>query len=685
MRPTTTTRRSTRRARPQDERGPGVKVSGAVPYKPPLSPEERVAEVEKQLGERIRLAEYRSTVEPLKAEERELLIDQAQVMLEQVFVHLPLKRAMHGIDPIQRLRLLRLRHRGMEERAFQSEMADIFIQLRDLHTNYILPEAYGRKLAFLPFRVEEFYDDPPKGEDRKVRRYIVTWVSPVNAEPELRPGVVVTHWNGSPTELAVARNAAREAGSNPEARRAQGVEALTLRWLGMSLPPDEDWVTLTWTDGDQTHEARFHWEVIDVADRQQLMAGLDVGAAGDEEEAVWGIDLRTTLLQRARDVLFDPGATRAAEEMAAARLADDAAAEEAKPPIPDGGSRYPGMFPRFGSVNTPSGVFGYVRLRTFSPPTRADGKTLDIDGPVREFARILSLLPPTGLILDVRGNGGGVVTIGERLLQMITPREIVPEPFHFLATPLTLAVATRNQWYEQWRTGIEKGIETGASFSLGFPLTPPELCNDVGQVYQGPVVLITDALCYSTTDICAAGFQDHSVGKIIGVHGNTGAGGANVWSHADHLLRLELPDSPFKPLPRGARMRVAVRRSTRVGARSGVPVEDLGVVPDLPYEMTRNDVLNHNPDLIAFAASVLKPGLRHALRLERLPGAPGTLRVSGQKLDRVDVLVDGRTVATHDIAGDEAEIQLPPSVPPGAPLRANGYHKGALVACTRIA
>src|SRR6185503_13843229 len=106
-----------------------------------------------------------------------------------------------------------------------------------------------------------------------------SWVSPVNTVASLKPGVVVTHWNGSPIELAVARNAEREAGSNLDARRAQGVEALTLRWLGMSLPPDEDWVTLTYTDGSQTSEARFEWQVIDSSDRTQLLAGLGGAAA----------------------------------------------------------------------------------------------------------------------------------------------------------------------------------------------------------------------------------------------------------------------------------------------------------------------------------------------------------------------------------------------------------------------
>ena len=47
------------------------------------------------------------------------------------------------------------------------------------------------------------------------------------------------------------------------------------------------------------------------------------------------------------------------------------------------------------------------------------------------------------------------------------------------------------------------------------------LCNLFGQRYYGPVALIIDALCYSTTDIFAAGFQDHEIGPVIGT--TTGA------------------------------------------------------------------------------------------------------------------------------------------------------------------
>jgi hypothetical protein len=79
-------------------------------------------------------------------------------------------------------------------------------------------------------------------------------------------------------------------------------------------------------------------------------------------------------------------------------------------------------------------------------------------------------------------------------------------------------------------------VLTGATYSAGFPLTSDKRCNGIGQVYYGPVVLITDALSYSATDIFAAGFQDNGVGVVLGTDGNTRAGGANYWS-LDNLLR----------------------------------------------------------------------------------------------------------------------------------------------------
>src|SRR3712207_3248881 len=45
----------------------------------------------------------------LSLDDRRLLVEQAIVLFEQNYVHLPLKVAMHGVNPLQRLRLLAIR------------------------------------------------------------------------------------------------------------------------------------------------------------------------------------------------------------------------------------------------------------------------------------------------------------------------------------------------------------------------------------------------------------------------------------------------------------------------------------------------------------------------------------------------------------------------------------------------
>ena len=150
---------------------------------------------------------------------------------------------------------------------------------------------------------------------------------------------------------------------------------------------------------------------------------------------------------------------------------------------------------------------------------------------------------------------------------------------------------------------VDDAVETGATFSSGFPITPLGDVNDRGQGYYGPVVLITDARCYSATDIFAAGFQDHDIGPIVGVAERTGAGGANVWTQ--FLFRELLParNNPLKELPRGASFRVAVRRTTRVGLHASELLEDLGVAAKTVHPITDRDLLEDDRDLIEAAVA----------------------------------------------------------------------------------
>jgi hypothetical protein len=171
-------------------------------------------------------------------------------------------------------------------------------------------------------------------------------------------------------------------------------------------------------------------------------------------------------------------------------------------------------------------------------------------------------------------------------------------------------------------------------------------------VYYGPVLLITDALSYSTTDIFAAGFQDNEVGEILGASDNTGAGGANCWEF-DELIQhsRRIPRSPIKPLPRDTSLRVAIRRSIRVGEKEGRPLEELGITPNQRYYMTKLDLVGHNDDLIAQAVRHLRTKPFYSLSVKPVEGKRRTYEIAAssnvrrtnghKKIFRVDVSVNG--------------------------------------------
>jgi hypothetical protein len=234
--------------------------------------------------------------------------------------------------------------------------------------------------------------------------------------------------------------------------------------------------------------------------------------------------------------------------------------------VPEPGMANVSTFPdklKFRTVNTAHGEFGYIRIRSFHVRYR------DVDSFVAEVARILRLLPQNGLIVDVRGNGGGTIMAGERLLQLFTPKRVEPERLHFINTPLTVDLSMSEPSLEVWRESVTQAVETGAAFSDGFPFTTdePENCNRLGQRYYGPVVLIVDGLCYSTTDIFAAGWQDHGISPILGTQESTGAGGANVWTHELLGQFLPGPDSPIRLYRKGARC--ALRYGAPPGSAHG--------------------------------------------------------------------------------------------------------------------
>jgi C-terminal processing protease CtpA/Prc len=623
-----------------------------------------------QATDAMPLARFLKTIEKrnrLSRKDRLRILDQALLLLEMHYVHLPLKRAMHAIDPIRRLKLLKFRLEKVEgemesETQFHKRLLEIFASLRDLHTHYVLPAPFRGRMAFLPFLIEQYFvskktrKQAARGLRKKARKvnckderdekFIVSRIvhkfirSSAKAGPELvsfQRGVEVVSWNGVPIKRAIELNGERQAGSNLEARFARGLDSLTIRPLDLSLPPDEEWVDVTYLPKAGVREKltlRQEWLVY----TKPLVTKITRRRAA--------IDIKKTKINQLKRSLYHPERELTPSDV-----------------------RVPKEFENiFYGRRLDGRDIGYIRLFSFY--------VKHPDQFVEEFKRVIKheRFPQEGLIIDVRGNPGGEIRAGERLLQLFTPRRIKPELFEFINSPLNLEICKRapKDWgLSKWAKSIEEAVVTGAIYSSGFPMNDENSCNDIGQVYHGPVILITDALSYSTTDMFAAGFQDNEVGLVLGTSDNTGAGGANNWTYENLRTAVQKHPNPFKRLPKGADLGVAIQRSIRVGPREGKLLEELGVQPDERHCMTKRDLLEGNVDLIRRAVNLLRkkpiyslsvePFRRKATRgVEITCGSKIPTAETGQNISYLDINVNGRFCTT--INAENGSIKRAPII-----------------------
>ena len=128
-------------------------------------------------------------------------------------------------------------------------------------------------------------------------------------------------------------------------------DRLTVRPLIISLPPDEDWVTVTFLTADgKEHELRTKWLVF-------TPSGGPSPLPIKPDDARVGSDIELEALADAKRVLFAPQVVEATRRLAAS--GDVVASDDESLPtsLPKVFSARP--------VNTSSGTFAYIRIRTF--------------------------------------------------------------------------------------------------------------------------------------------------------------------------------------------------------------------------------------------------------------------------------------------------------------------------------
>ena len=569
--------------------------------------------------------------------ERYDVVDTFIRLIEGLYVHLPLKRAMYGKDPVQRLRLLRQRVPDLSEPAFHEELGSILTDMRDAHTRYVGPQTLQGRIAVLPFMVEEFGN----GDGLRFTVSNLAEGDPAFAGTAFEKGVELLFWNGVPMDRAVDRHADRETGGRPDARRARALDSLTFRALQYGPPPDEYWVDIRFrTPSGAEADIRFEWRIVEVSES---------GGAADAEpggRGAFAADPAAEAVRRAKQLLFAPDVWYQGKKGATAAI------DRRRKPEADhwiSGHFQDNVAAKL--INTPAGSYGYLRLWSFD--------LIDDEGFLQEVISLLEVLPDEGLIIDLRGNPGGLIWAAERLLQLFTPHPVAPTKFSLLATDLTRAMADAPQnevHLEPWRRSLTTAVISGEPYSRAVPLTPPRLCNNIGQRYGGPVVAVVDANTYSAGDLFAAGFVDNRLGTLISAAEATGAGGANVW-YPNHVSRaLAGTRYEHRPLPHGIGYTIAVRRALRTGSAEGVVIEDLGVPGHLRYDLTYDDLTGDNVDLLDFCGRLLASESVTGLEVEVTDLT--SLHIVPRNLDRIDIIVDERP-SSSEAADQPVDVELP--------------------------
>ncbi|MCC6391808.1 MAG: hypothetical protein IT167_14505 [Bryobacterales bacterium] len=550
------------------------------------------------LDEFLRLA---GAAQPLDRGDKEAILLQAETLFRNFYPHLPFKKKdFPGDDPFVAIEQVRAQLDTLSTFDFHICMLLVFATVHDVHTSYALPAPYAGAVAFLPFQAR-FVVDGTGG-----RRLVVTKVMATSEDGEFEheffgAGAEILGWNrvseitdrdlaGIGLEMAARSAAQLQPGANPDAELSRGVARMTLRPLSSiglaasGAPPfriDCSVVVDYAAKGEQQiRKILFPWSVATGLGPQTSFdaSAFSISDSARETSCMYNVMYKSseTAAKQGVDAMFDTE-------------------------LPD---------PDLLKDERTGKRFGYLRIKDFG----ADLPGVAQDQILTRFKQILedsNENAPDGLILDIRGNPGGQIQVAERMLQMLTPRAIEPVLFRYARTAAIDRVIEhfRNDGAGGDRSEFLAWLETRPEddppiedLTAGRPLTVPTEANDVGQVYQGPVVLLIDALTYSAADMFAAGFQDHEIGEVIGVDSNTGGGGANLWRHEDLRTSIPpLPDIPLKPLPREVRMSLAIRRCERRGRNAGMPIEDIGVRADLVHQRTQDDLFLGNRDLVQLA------------------------------------------------------------------------------------
>lgn len=465
--------------------------------------------------------------------QKKLVLEQAKLIVNEVYVHRELKIKTFGADPAPVFKDLETNLEKMPTEDFHKKLSSMFTAFRDRHTLYYFPKPFACYQTILPIYLREVTDGTGKRVIAINGLVDNDEVNKLIKPTKIKRGDVVVSYNGEPVEKVIVKNYPISTGANNSAARHLSIQYLRFREHTLDLLPDTNTVKITLKNAQgKTYSEELPW--ISQKDWQCISeaGGATPPSMNTEEEDV--------------DVFF------------------------------------------WQVIKNQYGTFGYIEIPTF------DSEKADYW--VERFKVIVrdEFKNTDGLIFDVRFNGGGNSSIAEKIIQYFTPKYVKPQLDILKATDTNLLFLKTSNAKDPFTLATLEAQKNGQRYTKPLALNNEASMNSQGQFYFKPIAVFTDGYCYSSCDMFSAHMQDNGAATIFGERETTGAGGGNVFTLDKFIGYMNGAPGPFKQLPYGQDIWFAFRQTIRTGKNAGKLIENEGVKTEIINFPTIKDLMQDN-------------------------------------------------------------------------------------------
>ncbi len=530
--------------------------------------------------------------------EKKVLVEQATLVLEQVYVNQHQKNAYYGIsptadghlDPVKNINEIAANVAHLSTAQLHTKLSQLFISQRDLHLSYGLPAPFGEHQSYLPLSLTRVTHE---GNEFSVAISSV-WGSFSRLFPDQRVpqvGDLVIAYQGESIVQAVQNRMARSNGANPYAGFVRTLRDMRFRSHRSSGLPGEDTVTLTLasaTTGEE-YDVTLDWylyhpekiggapavsKATQSAPSDSMLASVDENA----KEFVKSFSENANTLSLYQGFEAFTNAEVNMGEMDTSTLS-----------VWPKNNRKPGGAYYYDTVNYNGKNIGYLRISTFHPKNNWVDELFGIVNTVS-----LAQDATDAMVIDVRNNGGGYVVLSEMLPQLFVPQDVKAHDYRLLNSPLMQHIYTATDYGLRdpgFAALLAEVAGSNKKYSGTKTITPSYYANSFKQVYTKPVAVLSNASSYSATDLFVCSMQDNDAAVIYGEDPRTGAGGASVRNHNDFVKDF---GAPFEALPQDIGMTSSYMQTVRFGHHKGQLIEDFGCIADVRVDRTQADLVSRN-------------------------------------------------------------------------------------------